>query len=85
MRRHFEHDVDAAAAGRLHDVVEVSRRGVIEDDVGAALADGLQSLVGAARAEHRDAVRVRNLHGGKADAAGRAVNEHVSPGFVAAR
>src|SRR5439155_2397533 len=81
VRRHFEHDVDATAAGGLHDLVEVARRRVVEDGIGAALAYRLQALLAASGAENRDSVRVRDLRCGNADAAGRAVDQHRLAGF----
>ena len=42
VRGHLEDEVDAAAAGRAHDLVGVVRRAVIDDDVGAVLADRLR-------------------------------------------
>src|SRR6185312_15355954 len=47
----------------------------------AALADRLQTFLAAAGAEHANAVRVRDLRRGQADAACRAVDQHGLAGF----
>ena len=61
--------------GRAHDRVEVVRFPVVDHDVSAVLAHRLRDPRRFRRSDHRHAVRVRDLHGGDADAAARAVHE----------
>ena len=49
---------------------------MVDDDVGAVLPHRGEAFVGAAAADDLQPARVRELDGGKADAARRAVNEN---------
>src|SRR5204863_343958 len=55
---------------------------VVDDLVGADRADQLD-VVRAADPDDLRAVRLRKLHGERADAAGRAVDQHLLPAFEA--
>ena len=85
MREHLEHDVDALAARRFHDRIEVVRILVVDHDVRAVIADRVHAAIAAGGADDRHAVGARELHGRDADAAARAVDSTVSPGLAFAR
>ena len=73
---HLEDDVHAAVVREPHQLVEVARRRVVEDVVGALLQDEPPAAVGARGADHGEAARPRELHRADAHAAARAVHEH---------
>ena len=62
--------------GLGHDLLLVVRRGVIEDFVRALLLHERLAALGARRAEDAKPGGARHLHGGDADGAARAVNQH---------
>src|SRR6185436_13168153 len=59
---HLDHQIDATAVGRAHDLVGVARRPVIDDHVGPVIANDGESLVGAAAADDAQAVRMCEFH-----------------------
>src|SRR5581483_7428608 len=79
----LDDDVGPAPVREPADLVEVSGRRVIEDMMGALLADELASALGARRPDDGEPDRVRQLHGRHADATAGAVHEDSLPGHRA--
>ena len=75
VRQHLEDDVHALTSGELQQLVEITRRRVVEDVVGALLRDHPSPLVGPGGADDGETTRPRELDGGDADAAARSVHE----------
>ena len=76
VREHFHDHVNAVPAGRLHDLLKMIRRAMIEHFVRALFARELESFITARRAEHAQTASTRQLHRRRPDTAARAVHQH---------
>ena len=73
--QHLDDEIDASPCRRLHDVIDVLLSAVIDDDLRAVLAHSGQAFLGAARADHPEAMSARQLDGCDADGTGGAMDQ----------
>ena len=85
VREHLDDGIHPVSAGELHDLVEIRRRLVVEDVIGAEFLHDAPAFVRSSGAEDANAARDGELHRGDADPAGTPWISSVSFGFTCAR
>ena len=76
VREQFHDHVNAAPAGRLHDLLELVRRAMIEHFMRALVASEPAPFITARGTEHAHSLRARKLHRCRSDSAARTVHQH---------